>query len=148
MHRTKICRERKYKKTKYMNKTKICTCWPYIQGENMNKATIWWQMTKLWIKTTKCQDEIILTVQDYHIYSSYIFKPTICKERKYVNKKSKKGTTLCKDTQYVDIYNKKRGTIFNERQYMHEPTTICTNQHYNVQIDNIIYKPAMIRKSK
>lgn len=108
----------------------------YEQGDHMMTND------KIMNKTTKCQDEIIFTVQDYNIYSSYIFKPTICKERKYVNKKSKKGT------QYVDIYNKKRGTIFNERQYMHEPTTICTNQHYNVQIDNIIYKPAMICKSK
>lgn len=116
----------------------------YEQGDFMHMMT----NDKIMNKTTKCQDEIILTVQDYHIYSSYIFKPTICKERKYVNKKSKKGTALCKDTQYVDIYNKKRGTIFNERQYMHEPTTICTNQHYNVQIDNIIYKPAMICKSR
>lgn len=111
----------------------------YEQGDHMMTND------KIMNKTTKCQDEIIFTVQDYN---SYIFKPTICKERKYVNKKSKKGTTLCKDTQYVDIYNKKRGTIFNERQYMHEPTTICTNQHYNVQTDNIIYKPAMICKSK
>lgn len=132
MYRTKICRERKYKKTKYMNRTKIGTCWPYIQGENMNKATLWWQMTKSWIKRQNVK----------------IFKPTICKERKYVNKKNKKGTTLCKDKQYVDIYNKKRGTIFNERQYMHEPTMICTSRQYNVQTDNIIYKPAMICKRR
>lgn len=69
----------------------------YEQGDHMMTND------KIMNKTTKCQDEIIFTVQDYNTYSSYIFKPTICKERKYVNKKSKKGTTLCKDTQYVDI---------------------------------------------
>lgn len=77
---------------------------------------------KIMNKTTKCQDEIILTVQDYHIYSSYIFKPTICKERKYVNKKN-----IRKERHYVKINNMWIFTIRREGQYLMNDN-ICTNR--------------------
>lgn len=100
---------------------------------------------KIMNKTTKCQDEIILTVTDYHIYSSYIFKPTICKERKYVNKLKK----IRKERHYVKINNMWIFTIRREGQYlmneniyartdndMYKPTIQCTNRQYYLQARN------------
>lgn len=93
-------------------------------------------------KTTKCQDEIILTVQDYHIYSSYIFKPTICKERKYVNKLKK----IRKERHYVKINNMWIFTIRREGQYLMNDN-ICTNRQWYVQADNTMYKPTILSTS-
>lgn len=106
----------------------------YEQGDHMMTND------KIVNKTTKCQDEIIFTVQDYNIYSSYIFKPTICKERKYVNKKNRK------ERHYVKTHNMWIFTIRREGQYLMNDN-ICTNRQRYVQTNITMCKSTILSTS-